>query len=173
MDASKLLTAINFAARKHRDQRRKGPAADPYINHPIEVAHLLSNVGGVTETDVLIAAVLHDTVEDTDTTAAELTELFGSHVSDMVLEVTDDKSLPKAQRKQLQIDHGPHLSAGAKQIKLCDKISNVRDVLQSPPQDWSQQRRDDYVVWATRVVDTVRGVNPALESYFDQISKGR
>lgn len=166
---SKLLQAISFSAKKHRDQRRKGSNAEPYINHPLEVANLLANVGKVEDFDILMAAVLHDTIEDTETTPEELTELFGPNVCSMVLEVTDDKSLPKAERKLKQIEHAPHLSEGAKQIKLCDKISNITDILKNPPHDWSQQRKDDYILWGKNVVAGLRGVNKNLEDYFDNL----
>lgn len=169
-DLSKLLQAISFSAKKHRYQRRKGGDAEPYINHPLEVANLLVNVGKVQDINILIAAVLHDTVEDTDTSADEITNIFGAEVCGMVLEVTDDKSLPKQRRKELQIEHAPHLSFGAKQIKLCDKISNVTDVLNNPPSDWSKQRKDEYIAWAGKVVDGLRGVNKDLEDYFDNLT---
>jgi guanosine-3',5'-bis(diphosphate) 3'-pyrophosphohydrolase len=165
----KLLQAISFSAKKHRYQRRKGGDAEPYINHPLEVANLLASVGKVTDYEILMAAVLHDTVEDTQTTAEELRELFGENVCRMVLEVTDDKSLPKKRRKELQIEHAPHLSDGAKQVKLCDKISNVTDVLTNPPADWSAETRAGYITWASKVVDGVRGVNKDLEDYFDNL----
>ncbi len=132
-DLPKLLQAVSFAAKKHIAQKRKGNDAAPYINHPLEVANLLANVGKVEDYDVLIAAVLHDTIEDTETTKEEITELFGSNVCGMVLEVTDDKSLPKSERKQKQIEHAPHLSHGAKLIKLGDKISNIHDIIENPP----------------------------------------
>src|ERR1044071_10441566 len=132
-DLSKLLQAASFAAKKHRYQKRKGDDAEPYVNHPLEVANLLANVGKVEDYDILIAAVLHDTVEDTATTREELTELFGEKVCRYVLEVTDDRTLPKPARKQLQIEHAPHLSVGAKTIKLGDKISNITDILNNPP----------------------------------------
>jgi guanosine-3',5'-bis(diphosphate) 3'-pyrophosphohydrolase len=170
-DLSKLLQAASFAARKHRDQKRKGDDAEPYINHPLEVANLLANVGKVEDYDVLIAAILHDTVEDTGTTAEELTELFGAAVCGYVLEVTDDKSLPKAERKEKQVEHAPHLSSGAKQIKLGDKISNITDVTNNPPADWSQERKIEYVNWGERVVAGLRGVNAGLENYFDETVK--
>ena len=167
-DLSKFIRAASLAAKKHSFQKRKGNDAEPYINHPLEVANLLANVGKVEDFDVLIAAVLHDTIEDTETTKEEITELFGENVCRMVLEVTDDKSLPKAERKQLQIEHAPHLSDGAKQIKLGDKISNIRDVSQNPPDDWSDERRLEYVGWGEKVVAGLRGVNPELEKYFDE-----
>jgi GTP diphosphokinase / guanosine-3',5'-bis(diphosphate) 3'-diphosphatase len=163
-----LLAAASFAARKHRDQRRKGSNAEPYINHPLEVANLLANVGKIEDYDILIAAVLHDTVEDTETTPEELTALFGEKVCGYVLEVTDDKSLPKAERKRRQVEHAPHLSAGAKQIKLGDKISNITDVTNNPPHDWPQERRLAYVEWGEAVVAGLRGVNEKLEKHFDE-----
>jgi len=165
----KLLEAASFAARRHTGQRRKGSNEEPYINHPLEVANLLANVGDVDDIDVLIAAILHDTVEDTVTTPDEITERFGDKVRGYVLEVTDDKSLPKQRRKDLQVEHAPHLSPGAKLIKLGDKISNIVDVTNSPPKDWDLQRRAEYVDWGERVVAGLRGTNQALEERFDQV----
>ena len=166
---SKLLQAASFAAKKHKLQKRKGDDGEPYINHPLEVANLLANVGKVEDFDVLIAAILHDTVEDTDATKEEITELFGVKVCGYVMEVTDDKSLPKAERKQKQIEHAPHLSAGAKQIKLADKISNIKDVTNNPPHDWSRERKIEYINWGEKVIAGLRGVNKDLEDYFDEI----
>jgi len=168
-DLSKLLEAISFAARKHSAQKRKGADEQPYVNHVLEVANLLANVGKIEDYDVLIAAVLHDTIEDTATTAEEIAKLFGANVCKYVLEVTDDKSLPKARRKQLQIEHAPHLSNGAKYIKLGDKISNIRDVTENPPDGWSSERRLEYINWGEKVIDGLRGVNPPLENYFDKL----
>ena len=167
-DLAKFIEAASFAAKKHRAQKRKGDDGEPYINHPLEVANLLASVGKITDFDVLIAAVLHDTVEDTETTKEEITKLFGEEVCKMVLEVTDDKTLPKAERKQLQIEHAPHLSTGAKQIKLGDKISNIRDVSDKPPDGWSNQRRLEYIEWGEKVVAGLRGANAALERCFDE-----
>ena len=167
---NKLLEAASFAAKKHAGQTRKGANAEPYINHPLEVANLLANVGKIDDFDILIAAVLHDTIEDTKTTKTELTKRFGKKVCEYVLEVTDDKSLPKATRKQLQIEHAPHLSNGAKQIKLADKISNITDIVNSPPADWSLQRKLEYVEWGEKVVAGLRGVNSNLEKYFDELT---
>ncbi len=168
-NTAKLLQAARFAAVKHTDQKRKGNDAAPYINHPLEVANLLASVGKVEDYDVLIAAILHDTVEDTETTKEEIEKLFGENVAKMVLEVTDDKSLPKAVRKQLQIEHAPHLSDGAKQVKLADKISNIRDVLENPPDGWSDERRREYVEWGEKVVAGLRGANENLEDHFDEL----
>jgi guanosine-3',5'-bis(diphosphate) 3'-pyrophosphohydrolase len=168
---NKLLEAASFAAKKHRYQKRKGSDGEPYINHPLEVANLLANIGKIEDYDVLIAAVLHDTVEDTETNPEEITELFGEKVCRYVLEVTDDKSLPKAERKQLQVEHAPHLSYGAKLIKLGDKISNITDVTGNPPHDWSQERRLEYVIWGENVVAGLRGANENLEKYFDELAE--
>ena len=162
-----LIGALNFAADKHRNQRRKDKEASPYINHPIMLAKILAVEGGVEDGLVLSAAVLHDTIEDTETTYDELAEEFGREIADVVLEVTDDKALPKAERKQLQIEHAPHLSRAAKLVKLADKIANVRDVADHPPSEWPLARRREYFDWAKRVVDGVRGTHERLEAAFD------
>ena len=162
-----LLKALAFAAHKHRDQRRKDAEASPYINHPIALADVLVNEGGVTDVEVLCAALLHDTVEDTATTPAELAEAFGERVAGIVAEVTDDTKLPKAERKRLQVEHAGTLSRQAKLVKLADKICNLRDVALRPPASWDIERRREYFDWAKRVVDGLRGVHPALEAAFD------
>ncbi len=164
---ARLLAALAFAAHKHRDQRRKDVNASPYINHPIALADVLVNEGGVEEVEVLCAALLHDTIEDTDTTDAEVARAFGRRIADVVAEVTDDKTLAKAERKQLQVEHAAHISREAKLVKLADKICNLRDVADQPPKDWSLERRREYFDWAKRVVDRLRGVHPGLEAVFD------
>jgi Guanosine polyphosphate pyrophosphohydrolases/synthetases len=164
-----LIKAASFAAQKHTGQTRKGAAREPYINHPLEVANLLANVGEVSDCEVLTAAVLHDTIEDTRTTPEEITELFGEKVCGYVQEVTDDKSLPKDERKRRQVEHAPHLSHGAKQIKLADKISNITDICKSPPADWSLERKLRYIEWSESVVAGLRGANEKLEKYFDEL----
>ena len=162
-----FVKAVAFAADKHRTQRRKDADASPYINHPIALANVLANEGGVTDVVVLSAAVLHDTIEDTNTTAEELTAIFGAKITATVLDVTDDKSLDKHVRKQRQIEHAPHISKEAKLVKLADKICNLRDILASPPADWSPDRKQGYFDWAAKVVAGVRGVHPELEAVFD------
>jgi (p)ppGpp synthase/HD superfamily hydrolase len=164
-----LLRAIDFAARKHRDQRRKDKEASPYINHPISVAWLLADVGGITDPEILSAAVLHDTLEDTDTTAEELETIFGSRIRRIVKEVTDDKGRPKAERKQFQIDHASQLSHDAALVKVSDKIVNILDVTHSPPKNWDLERRREYLDWATEVVSNCPRVNVALETYFSEV----
>lgn len=168
MDAAVLLRAATFAADKHRHQRRKDAAASPYINHPLAVACLLALEAEVRDEALLSAALLHDTVEDTETTPEELEEVFGATVRGLVEEVTDDKSLPKNERKALQIDHAPHASLAAKQLKIADKICNVRDIADSPPADWSQARKTEYLSWTEEVVMGCRGVNAALDAAYDQ-----
>ena len=173
-DIAKLLQAVDFAAKKHKNQRRKGADEQPYINHPIEVAEQIARVGKVSDINILLAAILHDTVEDTDATPEEIEAMFGSEVRGMVLEVTDDKNLSKPRRKELQIEHSPHLSFGAKHVKLSDKISNIRDVMQNPPPFWSTERRLEYLAWGEKVVRGLRGVNADLEKMFDElIAEGR
>ena len=168
MDTVTIFQALAFAADKHRLQRRKDADATPYINHPIAVATVLAVEGDVTETATLLCALLHDTVEDTDTTFAELVQHFGSGVADLVGEVTDDKSLPKSERKRLQIEHARTASPRAKQVKIADKICNLRDVAGSPPPHWPLQRRLDYVLWSEQVVAGCRGVNGKLDQSFDE-----
>lgn len=167
-DLAKFIKAASYAAKKHQNQKRKGATGEPYINHPLEVASLLANVGKIEDYDVLIAALLHDVVEDTATKKEELSELFGETVAAYVSEVTDDKSLPKAERKRKQVEHAPHLSTGAKQIKLGDKISNITNVTNNPPRGWSLQRKIEYVEWGAQVVAGLRGANKNLEDFFDE-----
>jgi guanosine-3',5'-bis(diphosphate) 3'-pyrophosphohydrolase len=162
-----LLKALAFAAYKHRDQRRKDAEASPYINHPIALADVLVNEGGVTDVEVLCAALLHDTVEDTATTHEELADAFGSRIARIVAEVTDDKRLPKAERKRLQVEHAPHLSREAKLVKLADKLCNLRDVADRPPAGWDLARRQEYFDWANQVIDGLRGTHARLEAVFD------
>jgi guanosine-3',5'-bis(diphosphate) 3'-pyrophosphohydrolase len=164
-----LLAALQFAAERHRDQRRKGREASPYINHPIAVARLLAEVGGVSDPVLLQAAILHDTVEDTETTLDELEARFGPEVRRVVEEVTDDKTLPKLERKRLQIEHAPQRSNRAKQLKVADKSSNLLDIAQRPPKNWTPERKQEYFDWAERVVEGCRGVNPALEARFNEV----
>jgi GTP diphosphokinase / guanosine-3',5'-bis(diphosphate) 3'-diphosphatase len=167
--ASPLLRALAFAAARHRDQRRKDAVASPYINHPIALAELLANEAGVDDEQVLMAAILHDTVEDTETTQEEIAGLFGDDIASVVAEVTDDKRLPKDARKRLQIEHAPTLGRSARLVKLADKICNLRDIISSPPDDWDIERRRAYFVWAQAVVAGLRGTHPRLESLFDEV----
>ena len=165
---SQLFEALAFAAHKHRRQRRKDVEASPYINHPIALARTLSVEGGIVDTKTLIAAVLHDTVEDTDTSFEEIRALFGAKVAATVREVTDDKTLDKPDRKRLQIEHAPHMSRRAALVKLADKTSNLRDVASSPPRGWPLARRRAYFDWAKAVVDRLPPVSKRLRAAFDE-----
>jgi GTP diphosphokinase / guanosine-3',5'-bis(diphosphate) 3'-diphosphatase len=163
----RIFDALAFSAHKHRDQRRKGAGAVPYINHPIAVAQVLAAEGAVMDETVLMAAILHDTIEDTETTAGELRARFGDHVTAVVVEVTDDKALRKDERKALQIAHAAAKSHEARLVKLADKICNVRDMGLQPPENWPLARVRDYFDWAKAVVDQLRGTHPGLEAAFD------
>jgi len=163
-----FLDVLAFSAHKHRTQRRKDRHASAYINHPIALARVLHNEGRVSDAATLCAAMLHDTVEDTQTTRAELARVFGKEITDVVMEVTDNKRLRKDTRKRLQIEHAPQLSRRAKLVKLADKICNLRDLRQHPPVGWSRARKREYFDWARRVVDGLRGVHPGLERAFDR-----
>lgn len=163
-----VLDAASFAADKHRGQRRKDAEASPYINHPLALADILAREGSVEDAKVIAAALLHDTVEDTETSIEELEARFGKRVASMVAEVTDDKSLPKEERKRLQIAKSASKSSGAKLVKLADKIANLRDLASAPPADWSEERRIQYFEWARAVVEGMRGTNASLEAAFDE-----
>ncbi|KAI5481406.1 hypothetical protein MNV49_004162 [Pseudohyphozyma bogoriensis] len=174
-DALLLLKTATFAAEKHKDQRRKNTAQTPYINHPLQVAHLIAAEGSSLYPNppvhILQAAMLHDTVEDTDTSREELVQVFGEKVAAIVMEVTDDKNLPKAARKQAQIDKAPHKSGDAKHIKLADKLANLTD-LSSPggvPVGWTVQRIQEYFQWGKKVTDGCKEANPGLAAQLDKL----
>lgn len=167
-DLKLLLKALAFSAYKHSSQRRKDVEASPYINHPISVANILCNEGHINDTDVICGALLHDTIEDTDTSPEELETEFGKTIRDIVMDVSDDTTLVKAERKRLEIVHAATISDKAKLVKLADKISNLRDVANNPPSDWSLERRQQYFEWAKQVIDNLRGIHPSLESVFDE-----
>ena len=169
--SARLLKAVRFAAEKHSRQRRKDSEATPYINHPIAVAEVLARVGKVTDGFALQAALLHDTLEDTPTTAEELEQQFGPQVCALVREVTDDKSLPQPERRRLQLEQAAGLSTFAKQIRMADKICNVSDITTTEPARWTLENKRDYLTWAEQVVVRCRGSNPDLEGYFDELLK--
>jgi len=170
-DISLMLRAFKFAALKHQHQRRKSETAVPYINHLIEVSETLWEIGQIRDIDTIIAGILHDTIEDTDTSPEDLETTFSKKIRAIVEEVTDDKSLPKQERKRLQIAHAGDASLEARHIKLADKICNVRDLAAAPPANWSLERRIAYVDWAEKVVNGLRGSNNRLEQYFDEVSR--
>jgi guanosine-3',5'-bis(diphosphate) 3'-pyrophosphohydrolase len=170
-----ILKALEFAARRHRTQFRKGADRSPYINHPIQVAEMLVNEGGEKDPALITAAILHDVIEDTVRTKKEnkelirqIREIFGEEVLSITLEVTDDKSLGKKERKRQQVVHAPFLSEKAKKLKLADKIMNVRDVTANPPLNWPMKRIKKYLDWSEKVVAGLRGVNKRMEDVFDE-----
>ena len=167
MDFTLLLKAANYAAEKHKYQRRKGFNQVPYINHPLKVAEVLTDCGEM-DANLLIAAILHDVIEDTDANELEVTELFNEEISKLVMEVTDDKDLPYTIRKELQVKTAPGLSHKAKLIKIADKICNIRDMINYPV-DWSPERKMSYLDWAMQVVAGCRGINENLENLFDKV----
>ena len=165
---SLLFKALAFSAEKHTKQRRKDIDKTPYINHPISLANILAQRWVIDE-NVLCAAILHDTIEDTETTVDELQEHFGEKITSIVLEVTDDKSLEKSIRKQKQVEHAASISHEAKLVKLADKIANITDIINTPPTDWSSDRKKEYFEWAKAVVDNLRGAHQGLEKDFDDL----
>ncbi len=170
-DIQAVLAAAQFAAEKHAAQKRKGAAGEPYVNHLIEVANLVARALAEPDPNLIAAALLHDVVEDTGVTAEELRERFGQDVTGLVLEVTDDKSLPKEERKRLQVVNAPKKSVRAQVIKLADKVSNLRSLLSSPPPSWSTQRKREYFLWAEQVVAGLSAPNPILKEEFDRTMK--
>jgi len=166
-DTVRIARAIEFAARKHTTQRRKGAASEPYMNHLVDVALLVAESGA--DTNLIIAAYLHDTIEDQGVTHAELMDAFGYDVANLVKGVTDDKLLSKEERKRQQVQHARHASSRAKVLKIADKVSNLRSILASPPTGWSTERKLAYFDWAAEVVSGCRGVNPWIEAKFDEV----
>ena len=166
---AQVLAALRFAAHKHRHQRRKGEDGVPYLHHCIEVADTLAGVAGVDDPEVLSAALLHDTLEDTDTTSDELAERFGERVRRLVEEVSDDRTLSRERRRAIQVEKAPELSHEAKLIKLADKICNVADVAHAPPVGWSRGRRLEYIEWTALVVAGCGTVNPPLEKRYASV----
>ena len=168
-ETHQLLKAISFAADKHRFQTRKDLAGTPYINHPINVALTLMEIGQESDVDLLVAAILHDTLEDTETQPEEIQLQFGKNVMDIVMEVTDDKNLPKGERKRHQIINASKKSASAQKLKLADKICNVTDIIHHPPGNWSVERKLNYLLWAEQVLQGLKGANTLLEDRLVEI----
>jgi (p)ppGpp synthase/HD superfamily hydrolase len=166
-----VMRAADAAAHWHAHQRRKGAAQEPYINHLLEVARLVAEATGGAEPDPVIAALLHDAIEDQGVKAETIASQFGERVAEIVMEVTDDKSLPKEVRKRKQIENAPKISREAKLVKLADKTSNVRTIAASPPPDWSVQRRLEYIAWARQVAAGLRGTSAWLEQQFDEAAE--
>ncbi len=164
-----MLSAAHFAAQKHSSQRRKGESAEPYVNHLLEVARLLADLPSRFDLNLVIAGLLHDTLEDTAVTRSELADRFGEDVATLVEQVSDDKRLPRDDRKTLQIQNAPHMSPRAQNLSTADKISNLRSTLSDPPADWSDERRRQYFQWAKAVVDRFPAVDPNLKSEFEAV----
>lgn len=172
----RLVQALHYSAEQHRHQRRKDAEQSPYINHPIALLHILAVEAGIDDLDVLIAAVLHDVIEDCsgpgqihlEARRREIRGQFGENVLALVEAVSDDKSLPKPERKAAQLAHAAHLPYGARLIKLADKTANLRDLASAPPADWPAERLEQYFLWAGAVVDAIRGTHPGLEALFDE-----
>jgi len=164
----RILAAAHFAAQNHAQQKRKGSGGEPYLNHLIEVAELIASSSDDLDTELVMAGLLHDTVEDTSVTLAELEERFGPDVAALVAEVTDDKSLPKETRKRLQVQNAPGISPRAQTLKLADKISNLRSILTSPPIGWDMERKRQYFDWARQVVEGLSSPNLLLKQEFEQ-----
>ena len=165
-DVIRLTEAYNFSARFHIDQRRKGIKAEPYINHLTEVAHLVAWATDGNDPNLVCAAVLHDTIEDTTAKYSDVLAAFGKEIADLVREVTDDKSIDKSDRKRLQVEHAGQISQRARIIKIADKTSNLRSIQHSPP-DWPFDRKRRYFAWAKAVVNAARGCNDQVENAFD------
>lgn len=165
----RFVEAVDFAAVKHTNQRRKDPNETPYINHPIGVAQIISNEANIYNVDILIGAILHDTVEDTDTTLEEIENVFGSKMRSIVSEVSDDKTKSKEERKQAQIDKSPFVSYEAKIVKLADKLYNLRDLERQTPKGWNEERVQEYFVWASKVCNSIRGVCKPLDEKLDEM----
>lgn len=167
-EITSFVKCMNFAAVKHRAQRRSDEEKTPYINHPIGVCAILTEAG-ITDFNTLMAALLHDTVEDTDTSFEEIEMYFGLEIRSIVEEVTDDKSLPKSERKRLQIIHANQISEQAKLVKLADKIYNLRDLQKSTPVNWTKERVDDYFVWSKKVTDNMKGLSIELDGQLEKL----
>jgi len=138
VSVTELTGALRFAAEAHANQRRKGAAQEPYVNHLIEVAELIVDATGGDDPDIVIGALLHDTIEDTAVTYDEIEARFGRRVADLVRENSDDMSLPKQERRRRRIAEAAHKSDGAKLIKIADLISNARAMTTSPPAGWAR-----------------------------------
>jgi guanosine-3',5'-bis(diphosphate) 3'-pyrophosphohydrolase len=165
-----VLRALDFAAVRHADQRRKGEGGAPYVNHLIEVAMLLAEVGGVEDEEILVAAVLHDVVEDTPTSIDEVGDRFGERVKHIVRSVTDDKSLPRTERRRLVLEHLVHADVSTKLVKLADLSSNMN----MPPAEWSRERLLAYVEWSSEAARLCAGVCAALdELYRERLTRVR
>lgn len=177
MYSERMIRAVDFAARAHSTQRRHDVAKTPYINHPIGVAAILVRVARLLGnerqvSDVLVAAVLHDVVEDTIVTVGDVRAEFGNDVAAIVASVTDNTSLPKAARKQLQLEHIAVASTAAKLVKLADMLYNLRDLQREMPVGWTIERVQGYFAWKHTMLEAARGTDEALEEALDYVFAG-
>ena len=170
-DVERVLDGLSYAAECHQFQKRKNTKGTPYISHPIEVAESIITIGKVYDADIIIAALLHDTIEDTQATFHDIRARFGDKVEGYVREVTDDKSLSSAKRKKLQIIHAPQKSKGAAIVKLSDKLYNLNNLLRDPPVEWTRERIDQYFQWAQTVVDNLPDANKPLKEEVHNVVK--
>jgi guanosine-3',5'-bis(diphosphate) 3'-pyrophosphohydrolase len=166
----RIADAILYAAECHADQVRKD-GKTPYINHPLQVMHHLVHLANCDDDELLCAAILHDVIEDTGVRKIELEKRYTKRISDLVVELTDDKTLSKTERKLMQIEQAHSLSYDARLIRISDKICNVNDIHTAPPLNWSIAQRLNYITWSLAVVERIRGTNTELENYFDTVVK--
>ena len=164
-DVDLVRRAYIYSAKAHQGQTRL--SGESYLIHPLDVAKILAELR--LDPATVAAGILHDTIEDTKTTRAELERHFGPVVASVVAEVTDEKGQSKKLRKGMQVAHAPRLSGRAKLVKLADKISNLRDIVGRPPAQWGKRRKQEYFDWAKQVVDGLRGIHPQLEAEFDRV----
>jgi (p)ppGpp synthase/HD superfamily hydrolase len=169
--ARDLLAAAHFAAQRHAGQRRKGKSDEPYVNHLLEVARLLAELPTELDCDVVIAGLLHDCMEDAGVTSDEIAAQFGERVASLVQEVTDDKTLDRQVRKELQVRNAASKSRGAQNLSTADKISNLRSTLADPPSTWSPDQQWKYAEWAKDIVGRFTEVDPALKLEFERVHR--
>ena len=169
MNDTVLITrALHFAAERHSNHRRKGQAQEPYVNHLAEVSELVADATEGKDVNLIAAALLHDTIEDTETSSDELVATFNNDIAQLLADVTDDKSLPKQDRKYLQVVNSRAQNMRVKLLKLADKTSNLRSLANSPPENWNTEQKQAYIDWAIKVAAGLKGVNPWLEGRFDE-----
>ena len=165
-DLTLVLKAAFFSGEKHKKQRRRDADETPYINHPLEVAYILLEEGGITDAPTLAAALLHDTLEDTDTTREELAMIFGHEISNLVVELTDLDSVLPDQKKQRELERAYNLSDKAKRVKIADKTANIRDLATMPPKNWDIKRQIEYFNFAKKIAEATASASPELEKVF-------
>lgn len=159
-ETRRVFAALSFAAQRHRDAPR--PGADPCLAHPIAVADAIVSIGGVTDAVVLCAALLHDVVNNTETPPQLLMDRFGREIADVVLDISDDRSLPEVQRRRVQVAYAPNLSGRARLVRLADMLCRLRRLAAVP-----RAERAAEVAWVAQMVAGLGGMNTALETAAD------